>query len=493
MRGGPPGLEAGPALAPGRVLAHGLVTRSDLPVPFWVAQYGAAVVLLGSFALLGLLWRAPRFERGGGLTLPATLARAAAAPATRVALRALGLGLAAVTVVVAVAGPPSAFGNPAPTWFYVWFWVGLVPASLLLGPVWRALNPLRTLARGLAVLSGDPREEGARPPPVRLGYWPAAAGLAAFAWLELVWADPEDPRTVLVFLGVYALAQLGASMRYGQAWFDRGDAFEAYSTLVGQLAPLGRPPAGDGPRTGRTGPRPERLLVSERRSGTRPAAPTVTTDRPPDPPLVLRNPLRGLAAIPPAPGLVALVCVLLGSTGFDGLSSTAWWSELAAGGGQGTSVLLATAGLAASIGVVAVTYALAIRLAGALAGDRKPDLPGLFAHTLLPIGLGYVAAHYLTLLVFQGQAGYILASDPLGRGWDLFGTAGWQIDTQAVPAATLALVQVAAIVLGHVLGAVAAHDRAVALFPPRAARRSQYALLGVMVAYTITGIGLLLG
>jgi hypothetical protein len=46
-------------------------------------------------------------------------------------------------------------------------------------------------------------------------------------------------------------------------------------------------------------------------------------------------------------------------------------------------------------------------------------------HTLLPIAVGYTLAHYFSLLVLQGQNGYIRASDPSGQGWDLFGTAGW--------------------------------------------------------------------
>ena len=46
----------------------------------------------------------------------------------------------------------------------------------------------------------------------------------------------------------------------------------------------------------------------------------------------------------------------------------------------------------------------------------------------MPIALVYVAAHYLTFLLFEGQAIVYLASDPFGRGWDLFGTADGAID-----------------------------------------------------------------
>lgn len=130
--------------------------------------------------------------------MPDWVQRFADARATRVGLRLLGLLLAVVTVAVAALGPNNSGANPAPTWLYVWFWVGLVPASLLLGPIWRLLNPLRTISAGLSRLAGDPDQRHARPLPPRLGYWPAVAGLAAFAWLELVYPYRDQPYTLLV-------------------------------------------------------------------------------------------------------------------------------------------------------------------------------------------------------------------------------------------------------------------------------------------------------
>jgi hypothetical protein len=177
--------------------------RSDLPVPLWLAQYAAAAALVVSFAMLIAYWREPRLEgkAGDARPLPAALQRFADAPATRAALRALG--------------PNDSGTNPAPTWLYVWFWVGLVSASLLLGPIWRLLNPLRTISAGLARLAGDPDQSRARPLPPGLGYWPAAVGLVAFTWLELVYPYRDQPYTLLVFFVLYAWVQLVAAFRYG--------------------------------------------------------------------------------------------------------------------------------------------------------------------------------------------------------------------------------------------------------------------------------------
>ena len=163
--------------------------------------------------------------------------------------------------------------------------------------------------------------------------------------------------------------------------------------------------------------------------------------------------------------------------------------------------MVGTVGLLGAIGVVVVTYTAAIRGAERyrrVSRDRRPGDPQVplswqFAHSLVPILIGYTVAHYFSLLVFQGQAGYILASDPLQKGWDLFGTADWKMNLLLVSTSAIALIQVGSIVTGHVLGVVAAHDRAVATFRGRDMLRGQYLLLTTMVFYTLSGIALLVG
>ena len=112
--------------------------------------------------------------------------------------------------------------------------------------------------------------------------------------------------------------------------------------------------------------------------------------------------------------------------------------------------------------------------------------PDLF----VPIALAYAFAHYFTLVLFEGQLFISTMSDPFGRGWDLFGTAGRDVNYWLSPESVW-YVQVAAIVLGHVAGVVLAHDRAVAVFPVKTAVRSQYAMLILMVLLTSLGLTIL--
>ncbi len=97
-----------------------------------------------------------------------------------------------------------------------------------------------------------------------------------------------------------------------------------------------------------------------------------------------------------------------------------------------------------------------------------------------------------SLLLWQSQAMVYLASDPLGNGSNLFGTANFQIDYHIISYAAIWYVQVAALVSGHVGGLALAHDRALVLYKdPEEAVRSQYWMLAVMVAFTSFGLWLL--
>ncbi|MFE5624361.1 hypothetical protein ACFQ8S_20040 [Streptomyces virginiae] len=426
---------------PFTVLAHGIGSQHDLPISPFYAFAGAFAALFVSFLALGLLWSTSRFRgERSGLALPAALQRVADAPATRTTLRGLGLAAALLVLLHLLLGPDDPAHNPAPGAVYVLLWVGLVPASLLLGPVWRLLNPLRTLHRLISRALRRPGT-GHHPLPARLGLWPAAAGLFAFTWLELVSPDPASTTTLLIALATYTTAHLLFAARYGENWFAEGDAFEAYSALLARLSPLGRRDDGR---------------------------------------LVLRNPFHGLDATPERPGLVATVCVLLGSTAYDGFSDNPTWINTLQTSPLGRTPT-ATLGLLGSIALVATLYCLCAAATRLVSGPHPGPLTA-FAHSLVPIALGYLIAHYFSLLVVEGPRTVSMA----------LGTDNAPEPAPPLGSGGLAALQVIAVVTGHVLGVVAAHDRSVRLFPPAKAVAGQLPLLTLMVTYTLGGLSLLL-
>ncbi|MEV4822204.1 hypothetical protein [Micromonospora sp. NPDC049274] len=452
-------MTGGPAL-----LAHGVGGRQDLPITLPELVVAAALTLVVTFVALGLLWREPRLDRdaAGGRPVPDRLAGLVDAPAFRWTLRGLGLLAAGWFCVGLLAGPDTP-DNPTAGALYVLLWVGLVPVSLLFGPVWRAVSPLRTVHLLVALAARRDPARGVRELPAGLGLWPAALTLFGFVWLELVAPERATLPVITAWLAGYAVVMLGGAALFGADWFDRADPFEVYSALVGRLAPIGR--AADGV-------------------------------------LVWRNPLDGIAGLRPRPGLVAVVIVLLGSTLFDSLSNAPAWLRFSQENGLHPAVT-GSAGLVGVIGVVAVAYLVATgaaarvgRAGSAGAADlavsvESRRVPGELAHSIMPIAVGYVVAHYYSLLILEGQRTVALLSDPRDTGADWLGTAGWQPHTALVTPSGVANLQITVIIVGHLLGTLLAHDRALYLFPRARAVAGQLPLLALMVAYTVAGLLLL--
>lgn len=433
------------------VFAHGLVQRADIPIPPVVFAWCSAAVLVLSFVGLAALWPRPRLERVTWRPLVHVPA------AVDVVCGAVGVALLALVVYAGLAGEQSPQANFAPTFVYVVFWVGLVFLSLLFGDVFRALNPWRALGRLL-------RLRGRRAYPERLGRWPAALGLLVFTWTELVGRFADTPDRIAVYALIYTAVTLGAMFVYGtETWASRGEAFGAYFGLFARVAPLEV-------RDGRIGRRP---------------------------------PLSGLPRVDPLPGTVALVAVMIGTVTFDGLSQGAAWKtgigealfDLFNGpfGADTATDLAGTVGLVAGPLLIGGFYALGIAGAESVGGGFSAErLRGAFVHSLVPIALVYALAHYLTSLVFQGQALEYLVSDPLGNGSDLFGTAQGAIDYGVLSQTATWYLQVGFVVAGHLAGLVLAHDRALVLYDdPQVAVRSQYWMLSVMVGFTSLALWLL--
>src|SRR5829696_3250611 len=446
---------------PSAAAAHGLVGRSDLPIPESLFAAAAATVLVISFLALATLWNSPKLERGPVRRLfrvPAWL---------DVACGAIGVALFAALVYAGFAGSQTPTDNILPTSVYVILWCLLVPVSALLGDVFSAFNPWRAVGRAVGWLIG--RLSRSAPPepleyPDRLGRWPAVVGLLAFGWLELIATDGDKPSVLATLALVYAAVQLVAMSLYGvETWSRRGDTFGVYFGMFAQLSPL-------------------------------------TTD---DGHIALRRPLSGLTQIRWLPGTVVFVCAAIGVTAFDGgsegdafNSARVWMQDAFTGVGASAPTafkLAMTLGLVASVALVAGFYRLGVL--GMQSVDPRRQLGELsrrFAHSLVPIALAYVFAHYFSLVLYQGQAMSYLVSDPLGDGSDLFGTAGAGINYALVSASAIWYVQVAALVVGHVAGLVVAHDRALVDFGhTREAIRSQYWMLAVMVGFTSLGLWLL--
>ena len=453
------------------LLAHAFGGVKDLPVPLWLFYYAGAAVLVFSFVALGVLWRRPRLGAAAPeRRLPAPVQDVLLSPLLRLVLGALAVGLLVLVWLAAAIGTPDASVNLAPTFVFILFWIGLVPLVVVLGNVWRVLSPWKAAADGVHWLwtrtAGPWRTPLAYPE--RFGRWPAVALLLAFVAFELAYSDPADPRALALAIWIYSLVTWAGMLVFGrEAWLESGEAFNVYFGLLARVSPFAVRTTDEGGRE-----------------------------------VVIRPPLAALAVDEERPGTLAFVALMLGSVGFDGISRTRWWQELrldaqadlvleSPGLAELVGTALNLAGIVAAALLVAVAYLAAVAVAR-LVGGVPRDLAGAFLLSLVPIALVYVVAHYFSLFVLQGQFAIPLASDPFGRGADLFGTADYRADLGLLSPNAIWYTQVVALIAGHVAGLVVAHDRAVQLFTSaRTAVRTQYALLALMVVYTVGGMWIL--
>lgn len=446
-------------------VAHGIGGVRDLPVPAWLFYWGGGIVLVASFVLLGTLWSRPLLDRhASGRPLGERLSRIVLGP-VRVLAQLLSVALFVLVFAAALFGTTEPLDNLAPTWIYVVFWLGLPFLSVLLGDVWRALSPWRAMADAwvwIAARTGRDTRPLARYPE-GLGRWPATLSLAAFVCLELAYSDPSSPRALAFAIAVYTYVTLLGMAAFGRdTWSARGEGFAVLFELLARMAPL--------------------HVVGGR--------------------IRARPPFTGLGGAEPVPGTAAFVAVMLGSVAFDGFSRTTTWQDWVIE--AEAPHIVDNPGLADLIGiglallailvctiVVGIAYRVACLLAERAVGGRRRLVPE-FVLSLVPIAFVYVVAHYFSLAVVQGQFAAPLLSDPLGKGWDLFGTADVIPDLGVLTPNTIWYVQAGALITGHVAGLAVAHDRALVLVERRdAVVRSQLALLALMVLYTVGGLWLL--
>jgi hypothetical protein len=447
-------------------LAHGIGGVRDLPVPESFFFTTAAIVLVVSFILLGALWRRPLLEsHARGRLLPRTLSAVVLSRPLRIVLQSISVGILVLTLATALFGTTIELLNFAPTFVYVIFWLGLPLLSATLGNVWSVLSPWRAIADA-TVWAFEQGGREVRPVLEWTGRWgryPAAGALFAFVALELAHPRPSYPRTLAIAIALYSYWALAGMAVYGRdAWTRGGEGFAVAFELLSRIAPLAV-------RDGR---------------------------------VVVRWPFTGLGGAEQVPGTLVFVAVMLGSTSFDGFARTSTWQNLLgnvraelAGSSLRVVDLVTTlvnvTALATFVLLVVLTYLTAVSAAQSLVRFERPLVPD-FVLSLVPIAAAYLVAHYFSLFLIQGQFIITLASDPFGRGWDLFGTVDFAPNLAIVSPETVWYVQVASLVVGHVAGLAVAHDRAVALFDDRrVALRSQYPMLALMVLYTVGGLWLL--
>ena len=267
-------------------------------------------------------------------------------------------------------------------------------------------------------------------------HWTAAAFLLSFVWFVFAYPEfyPPSPREVAWFLALYTVAVVAGATLWGREWVREGEGFSA---LFGLLAR-----------------RRERLATS---------------------------------------GTVALLSVYLGAVAFDGISQTNWWIDVLGTSRGWTERAINTVGIVWIIASVAIVYLAATRVVAHLTNRSASEVAADFASMLVPLGFAWSVAHYLQAFLADVQNFVALLSDPLGRGWDLFGTIDNSVNYRWLTPTQTGWVQTVVLLGGCITSAIVVYRIALTSYRGRAALRAIYPMATALVLGAVGAVALLLG
>ena len=465
------------SLLPTSVHAHYMTTPYILPVPFWLYVYGCAATLVVTFAILGYFFGTPagrsdfRYRDVHPTELWMFIGR--------VALWLLRVGALAcllLTIVSGFIGTLDPTRNINMTLFWVVFMLAFTYATALVGDVFELCNPWRSISNWLEKLRGI-GPHGHCKYPQSVGYYPAFLFYIAMIWIELFVLP--NPRVLASALLTYTLITLmGAALFGASTWFKYAEFFSVFFRQVATIAPV------------------EYRLNSHQQCES----------------VRLRPPFVGaLLERPENFGLVLFILFMLSSTTYDAIHDTEMWVLLywkglivlaqplwgtdmakAQDGLMQWFAVYKHAGLLLAPLVYLAIYVLAIWLTKRLTKTAISitQLALAFIPSLVPIAFVYNVCHYYTMLLSEFANLPVLATDPFGFGWNIFGVE-LPLPTY-LEMSTIWHTQVALILTGHVVSVYLSHKIALRVFPSRrAVVLSQIPLLVLMVAYTAIGLYIL--
>jgi len=447
-------------IAPTPAFAHASDRGHVLLLPTGYYLIGGAFAVAISFLVLALL-PAACLDKFWRRRLPLfTLGDSA-----RTAISLISFAGFAILIAAGLFGSRDPLSNPLPLVIWTLLWAGLTLLQGVFGDLWSWLNPWYGPWRLVSRLLGT-GDNGPWRLPGWFGCWPAVILFFAFAWFELIDPAPDDPARLAWAAWLYWLFSFLAMVVFGYPQWSRGGEFlTIFYSMVARFAPVERDADG-------------RLALCW------PGAKLLTAE-------------------PLPPSGVAFLLLALSSVSFDGLSKTFFWLGLFGVNplefpGRTALIGSGSLGLVLTFVLLSAVFLFAVILGQRLAGSGPPigEAPGLLVWSIVPIALAYHVAHYLTALLVDGQYALASLSDPIGLGWNLFGTADIQVEAGIVAGAESAWwlwnIQAGAIILGHVLAVLVAHGFAWRLHPqPARAALSQFPLTLLMIAYTVFGLWLL--
>ncbi len=434
-----------------------------MPIPLHLYLFGAAGAMVISFFLIGFFAN----YKQGGISYP-TLPIADTIIVrffrnvwvVRVS-RVLAVFFLILCILSGFIGTQIVTYNFNMTFFWVLFIVGFPYLIFFTGNIWELLNPWKVVLEWIEKLT-DVQLTGFVKYPQSFGYYPAFFAYFILICLEIVFQ--KSPFGLSVFLLLYTNYAFLMAILFGKkAWEEYVDVFSVLFRLISTIS------------------------IIKKEKGR----------------VWLRPPFVGAAGKSAANfSQLLFTLFMVSSTAIDGFMGTGLWftlfydmlRPLVQVIGVNAYQILSILFIFLSPFIFLAIFNLLLLLVKVVTRSRESvkKLHLYFAFSLLPIAFAYHFAHYFVLFLVQGQDIIPLMSDPLGNGWNLFGTAKFVSNQNVVSVAIIWHMQVLAILVGHIAGVYIAHLDALELFKAkRAAFMSQFPLLILMIFYTLIGLWIL--
>ena len=487
------------------VVAHGFGQRYDLPLPLSLWIFGAGTTILLSFVLVAAFARGTdgSFDYRRVNLFRWSVFRVLAHPRLLFVTRVLGVVALCIGLVAGFWGNANPYQNISPVLVWVIWWVGVVYVCALVADLWAMVNPFRTLFSWAEYVVSrwfnGRRLSLELPYPKAVGMWPAVIGLIGFFWAELLWPGGSVPWNLAVAITLYGfLTWIGMTLYGREVWLQNADPFSVAFGLLARFSPLEIRVRSDKVNHCKG-------LLCQYRSGDCVNGYVCSSQsRIDEIEWNLRPPALGLLQDRRAPlSMMVFVLVLLSSVTFDGFLETPLWIQIL-DRTLGDEIIfvgnLAFLLFPMMFCLIYFFFCWLMMRSASLAGGQTSewnvqstlDIACTFIFTLVPIAIAYHLAHYLSFLLVTGQYLVPLISDPLGLGWDLFGTASYRVDIGVLSARAAWYVAVLSVVCGHVFSVYIAHVAARRAFcNARVVLWSQIPMITLMVIYTMLSLWIL--
>lgn len=417
---------------PRGVLLHIPIGQYSLPVPLLQILIAALIVVAGSFALIYLI-PSSRNSSDDESSLPYV------GESVVWQLQLVAWAVLVFLIATSLFGKQDLAALNAGS---LMFWVLLVPllpiVHCLVGGLYPLANPFAAAAD---LLSGGRRAWDAGALLDRLGYWPAVVLLFLIVEGESISTIVQNPSILGYTIVLYAALQISAGMLLGRRWYRGGEVFQALTTLASSVAVI--------------------ALRRDREGWVR----------------LYRgfNPGRFLL---PGRGRNALITLWLAGVLADGVRATplwratiapAWYPHFEAIGEIGGFDFTDAAEITTEVVITWIAFAIffwafttvAALLAqsgslGSMNRQRLREIADVVAPSLIPISLAYLFAHNLTQFLVLGP---LMVTGRDATASQLGPLIAQQIRAVSPQAGAVWWTQSCAIVLGHVVAVVMAHDR----------------------------------